>query len=75
MIINVIQIDDPKVDVTFVRFHEWESVQFEQRGQLLRGLCIVKTETWYGQLGMVKERTMTPSGKCSDDSHVISVEG
>lgn len=29
MIINVIQIDDPKVDVTFVRFHEWESVQFE----------------------------------------------
>ena len=29
MIINVIQIDYPKVDFTFVRFHEWESVQFE----------------------------------------------
>ena len=49
MIINVIRIYDPKVDITFVRFHEWESVQFEQRIQLLRGLCIVKTETWYGQ--------------------------
>ena len=28
-------------------FTEWESLQLEKRGQLLRDLCVAKTETWY----------------------------
>ena len=30
-------------------FTEWESLQLEKHGQLLRDLCVAKTETWYGQ--------------------------
>ena len=30
-------------------FTEWESLQSKKRGQLLRDLCVAKTETWYGQ--------------------------
>ena len=30
-------------------FTEWESLQLEKCGQLLRDLCAAKTETWYGQ--------------------------
>ena len=30
-------------------FTEWENLQLEKRGQLLRDLCVAKTETLYGQ--------------------------
>ena len=30
-------------------FTEWESLQLEKRGQLLRDFCVAKTETWLGQ--------------------------